>query len=111
MRTRTTALAALALAAMLAAGAATAQARLPRDFFGVVPQTALSSADTDRMRGGGLDVVRVPVIWRSVQPSPRSGHDWSGVDQVVATTARSGLDLLPFLYGTPGWLARSEEHK
>ncbi len=96
----------LVLAAMLAAGAATAQARLPRDFFGVVPQTVLSAADTDRMRSGGLDVARVPVIWRSVQPSPRSGYDWSGVDQVVAATARSRLDLLPFLYGTPGWLAR-----
>ncbi len=105
MRTRTTTLA-LTLAVMLVAGAATAQARLPRDFFGVAPQTALSAADTNRMRGGGLDVVRVPVIWRSVQPSPRSGYDWSGVDEVVATTARSRLDLLPFLYGTPGWLAR-----
>jgi hypothetical protein len=103
---RTTTIVALVLTTMLAAGAATAQARLPRDFFGVVPQTALSAADTNRMRSGGLDVVRVPVIWRSVQPSPRSGYDWSGVDQVVATTARSRLDLLPFLYGTPGWLAR-----
>ncbi|HWM54459.1 MAG TPA: hypothetical protein VNO20_03630 [Solirubrobacterales bacterium] len=106
MRTRTTTLAALALAAMLVAGTATAQARLPRDFFGVVPQTTLSAADTNRMRGGGLDVVRLPVFWSSVQPSPRSGYDWSEVDRVLATTARSRLDLLPFLYGTPGWLGR-----
>jgi polysaccharide biosynthesis protein PslG len=106
MRMRTTTL--VALAAMLVAGAATAQARLPRDFFGVVPQTALSAADTNRMRGGGLDVVRAPVFWQSVQPSPVSGYEWSDVDEVVATTARSRLDLLPFLYGTPGWLARRQ---
>ena len=106
MRTRTTTLTALALVALTLIGPASAEARLPRDFFGVVPQTALSSADTDRMRDGGLDVVRAPVFWRSVQPSPRSGYDWSGVDEAVAVTARSGLDLLPFLYGTPGWLGR-----
>jgi len=41
-----------------------------------------------------------------VQPSPRSDYDWSGVDEAVAVTARSGLDLLPFFYGTPGWLGR-----
>jgi hypothetical protein len=106
MRVRTTKLTVLALLALALAGAASAQARLPRDFFGVVPQASLSDADTKRMRAGGLDVVRTPVFWQSVQPSPRSDYDWSGVDETVAVTARSGLDLLPFLYGTPGWLGR-----
>lgn len=94
----------LALALPLAS-AASAEARLPRDFFGIVPQTPLGPADTNRMRHGGLDIVRVPVNWGSIQSSPRSGYDWSGLDSTVALAARSRLSVLAFVSGTPGWLA------
>jgi hypothetical protein len=102
------AVAILALASLSAASSA--DARLPRDFFGVVPQTPLTKADTSRMRRGGIDVVRVPVTWHDVQRTARGGFDWSGVDQTVALLARSRLDMLPILYGTPRWLTHRESN-
>lgn len=85
--------------------APSAEARLPGNFFGIAPQTSLSEADTGRMRHGGIDVVRIPVSWPSIQPSPTSGYNWSGLDQVMALLSRSRLELFPILYGTPRWLA------
>jgi hypothetical protein len=90
---------------MLLYGAASAAARLPRDFFGIAPQTPIGPGDVDRMRHGGLDIVRVPVPWPEVQPRPFSEYDWSRLDQEVAVTARAHLDILPFLYASPHWVA------
>lgn len=93
----------LALVAVLAAPAA-AQA-LPRTFFGIGPQTALTETDVAYMKAGGIGSVRWPVGWHSVQPTAKAGYDWSSVDAAVEAAARKGLTILPFLYGTPRWLA------
>jgi hypothetical protein len=90
--------------------AAPSDARLPRDFFGVVPQTDLTAADTSRMRRGGIDTVRMPITWPSVQPSPASDFDWSRYDDLIALLSRSHLEVLPVLYGTPRWLAGRESN-
>jgi hypothetical protein len=87
---------------------APADARLPRDFFGIVPQTELTAADTNRMRGGGIRTVRMPVTWPSVQATARAEFDWSGYDRIVSLLARSRLELVPVLYGTPRWAAGRE---
>lgn len=93
-------------AAIALVAAAPADARLPREFFGIVPQTALTAEDTNRMRHGGVDVIRVPVVWGEIQPTPTSGYHWGELDRTVATAARSRIAILPFLYSTPRWLAR-----
>jgi len=90
------------------ATAATAHARLPRDFFGIAPQTPLELADTKRMRHGGLEVIRVPVNWGAIQSSPDSPYDWSGLDSTMALAARSRLSVLPFISGAPRWLVGRE---
>jgi hypothetical protein len=93
----------LALAAALLAPAA-AQA-LPRTFFGIGPQTGLTDTDVAYMKAGGIGTVRWPVGWPSVQPKANGGYDWGGIDSAVATAARRGLTILPFLYATPRWIA------
>jgi hypothetical protein len=93
----------LALAVALAAPAA-AQA-LPRSFFGIAPQTALTSTDTAYMKAGRIGSVRWPFNWAIVQPTATGGYDWSSIDPAVEAAARSGLTVLPFLYGTPRWIA------
>ncbi len=98
---------ALTLLAVLA-GAASAEARLPRDFFGIAPQTSLSAEDTNRMRSGGVDVIRYPALWSAVQPTAAAPFDWSGLDRLVTIAARSRLDVLPVLSGTPRWLSGRE---
>lgn len=107
MRRRLTAAAILiAIAAILpvtAAGGRTA--RPPRAFFGIDPQTVLTDADARYMQAGRIGAIRVPVMWNLVQPSPNGGYDWSGMDETMELAARARLTVLPFLYGTPRWLA------
>jgi polysaccharide biosynthesis protein PslG len=105
MRFKATALAVLASTVALA-GAASAQARLPKDFFGIVPQTPITEEDTNRMRHGGVDTIRIPLSWGALQPSQSSPLDWNSFDHVVAAAARSNIDVLPVLEGVPRWLVR-----
>ncbi|HEY6550122.1 MAG TPA: beta-galactosidase, partial [Solirubrobacterales bacterium] len=79
---------------------------LPRTFFGIAPQTELSDTDTAYMKAGGIGSVRWPVNWAIVQPTEKGGYDWSSLDPAVEAAARRGLTVLPFLYGTPRWIAR-----
>jgi hypothetical protein len=104
-RSSLAALAGALASVVLLAAAPSAGARLPRDFFGIGPQTPINEADVNRMRHGGLDVVRVPVGWGTVQPTP-TRFEWGELDRIVAVTARARLSVLPFLYGTPRWVAR-----
>jgi hypothetical protein len=76
----------------------------PRGFFGIVPQSTISDADTQYMSVGGIESVRVPVPWPAVQPDSTSPYQWSALDEAVAVAARAGLQVLPFLAGTPSWL-------
>jgi hypothetical protein len=110
MRRATIALAFTALAAALLTGAASLSApgaaqAAPRSFFGIVPQHALTDTDAEYMRVGRIGSVRWPLGWEAVQSSPTSGYDWSGYDEIVATAARQRLRVLPFFYGSPGWIA------
>ncbi len=94
----------LALATALLAPAA-AQA-LPRGFFGIAPQTPLGDTDVAYMKAGGIGSVRWPVNWASIQPTKNGEFDWSSFDPAVAAASRRGLTILPFVYGTPSWIAR-----
>jgi len=91
------------LAALIAP--ATAQG-LPRDFFGIAPQTHLTEADASYMRAGRIGSVRWPFDWGSIQPTPNGGYQWGAIDEVVAVAARAGLRVFPFLYSSPRWLTR-----
>jgi polysaccharide biosynthesis protein PslG len=102
----------IALAALLAAGltlslaspaSAGARATAPRGFFGVVPQGPLAPPDFKHMQGV-VGTLRIPVYWPQVEPR-RGELDFTGLDAIVTAAAGSGVRVLPFVYGTPGWLA------
>jgi len=78
-------------------------------FFGIAPQTPLENRDLEYMRAGKIGVIRLPFLWHLIQPTPQRTYDWSSVDPVMERVARNGLRVLPFLFGTPGWLARKEQ--
>lgn len=84
---------------------ARASARTPAGFFGIDPQTPLTEADVRYMRAGGIESIRIPFYWGAIQPSARGGYQWGATDEIVELAARGGLRVLPFLYGTPHWLA------
>jgi polysaccharide biosynthesis protein PslG len=95
----------LAIATVAATIGASAASAVPRSFFGVVPQTALTTADLDRMGQGQVGTLRIILNWSQIETAP-DVYDWSGVDFLVTGAARNGIKVLPFLYGTPSWVAR-----
>jgi hypothetical protein len=93
----------MALALILAlACAATAQA-VPAKFWGVVPQSTLSTEHFQRLGKGGVESVRIPVGWADLQPQSGGQISWGGVDEVVERAARAGIDVLPTITGAPTW--------
>jgi hypothetical protein len=81
---------------------------LPKGFFGIVPQGGITEADAQYMSAGGIESIRVPLIWAGVQPTETSAYDWSSMDETVTLAARAGIQVLPFLVGTPKWLEGKE---
>ena len=96
----------LALLVFTACGNAKPKPPLPRGFFGVAPQTPLTDEDVRYMRAGGIESMRMPIAWSAVQPTRRGGYDWSSIDPTVEVASRGGLEILPFLAGTPSWLGK-----
>jgi hypothetical protein len=104
--TRMAGVLALSIAA-IALTAASASAAVPRSFWGVVPQTPLETVDYDRMGQGNVGTLRVPLLWANVDPGPAAGDtSFASFDPIVAGAARNGIEVLPFLYGTPTWAAQ-----
>lgn len=105
------------------------QAALPpppaADFYGVTSATDLTSAELGRMAAGGVRVLRVPFYWPHIEPKPPSEpvnpvpglpaglpedqSRWGGTDKVVGRAAQHGVRVLPFVYGTPRWVAQDPE--
>jgi len=87
----------------LAATSSPAQAKTPGDFFGVVSHGPLLAEDYPRMRSGGVAKLRFVLSWREVQPAPEV-FDWSVPDAIVGGAADQGIELLPFVFGSPSWI-------
>lgn len=96
-------IAAIAVSAVgLAAMAPVAEA-VPGDFWGVSPQSTPSAEQFQRLRNGGVDSVRIPIPWGSVQPTGPADANFSNVDALVSGAAAAGLNVLPFVYDAPAW--------
>ena len=96
----------LALLAVASGCSAAPKPQLPPGFFGVAPQTLLTDKDVRYMRAGGIESLRMPIAWSAVQPHRKGGYDWSSIDSTIEVATRGGLEVLPFLAGTPPWLGK-----
>ncbi|HEY7456948.1 MAG TPA: hypothetical protein VH703_06700 [Solirubrobacterales bacterium] len=96
-------LGAFALASLAALALASPAAALPGNFWGVVPQQPPSVEELQRLKRGGVDSIRVPVSWASVEPVRGGALDWSDADTLIGAAAAARLDILPFLSTAPGW--------
>ena len=96
---------AVALTVLLAgmAVATPAAQALPGTFWGIVPQATPSAEQFQRLERGGVDSVRIAIAWGGVQPEKGGPLNWSGVDALVGGAASAGIDVLPFVTGTPSW--------
>lgn len=88
---------------LVSAPSAMARPAVSRGFFGVVPQGPLASVDFKRMRGV-VGTLRIPIYWPRVEPRPGE-LDFTTLDATVSAAAAAGVRVLPFVYGTPAWLA------
>ncbi len=79
----------------------------PAGFFGVVPQAQPSESDFERMQGT-VETVRMPIYWFEVEPG-EGEYDFANVDAEIGAAAKRGIQVLPFVYGTPGWVGPRQE--
>jgi hypothetical protein len=100
---RALALVSAALAAWLLFVAPAWSASAPRSFFGVVPQGPLAVRDLDRMQGV-VGTLRIPVFWFEVEPEP-GARLFQRYDELFAAAADRGIQILPFVCGSPPWIA------
>jgi len=76
---------------------------VPPAFFGVSPQDGLTDRDFERMRGV-VGTIRIPIYWMHCEP--RAGeYDFEALDRFVGRAADEGIRVLPFVYGSPAWVA------
>jgi polysaccharide biosynthesis protein PslG len=96
---------ALALIAILLAiqGAASAEAANP--FYGVSDvSTRTTHRDLNRLDQGHVGTVRRLLYWPAVEP--RKGvFRWGQWDSIVGKLASRGIAVLPFVYGSPRYIA------
>ena len=53
-----------------------------------------------------MQTLRVPIFWANVQPRRTTLH-WGATDKVVGDLAVRGIRPVPFVYGSPAWVAQS----
>jgi hypothetical protein len=114
------AVAVAAVALVLPAGAQSAPPPPTADFYGVTSATEMEPAEYERMAGGGVRTLRVPFFWPFIEPRPpepppavpglpvgipEDRTRWQATDRLVEGAARSGIQVLPFVYGSPDWVA------
>jgi hypothetical protein len=96
-----------ALAASAPAPAKGPVSVVPRSFYGVVPQAGLTTADLARMGQGQVGTLRTFVNWATIDgTADPADNNWAALDLIVGEAAKSGVQVLPFVYGTPTWVAQ-----
>lgn len=84
-------------------GPEVASSGVPRSFWGIVSGTELSEEEISNMGEANVGTLRHLLLWPEVEPLEDDAYDWSKLDALVTRAAESGIELLPFVYGTPAW--------
>jgi hypothetical protein len=102
---RAIAAAAVGLGLCLAVFAAPAGAA-PHELFGISKGQPLVQRDFSKMRSAGVHTFRFEINWAAVQPHKGSAPAFPTlVDPLVGNLAARGIRPLPFIYGSPRWVA------
>lgn len=88
-------------------GTESASAKAPPGFFGVSPQDAVSDADIARMQAGKVGSYHLLLSWARTE-NIRGIYDWRAYDSLVAKLAVAGIQPVPYVFGTPNWLASGD---
>jgi polysaccharide biosynthesis protein PslG len=102
--TRIAVIAALAIMVPLITAGGAAAKGVPHSFFGVVPWLEFQGADYQRLAEAKVHNARTPFYWPSIEPT-KGAYDWKVTDKFVGTLALYHVRVLPFLNGSPSWVA------
>jgi polysaccharide biosynthesis protein PslG len=98
---------AVALTFIAALTFATRAEALPAKFWGVVPQSTLSTEQFQRLGQGGVESMRISFDWGSLQPQEGGPIEWAGPDATVERAALAGIDVLATITNAPSWAVPS----
>jgi hypothetical protein len=95
---------------LLAVMPAAARAALPYGFVGISPQNTGTAKDYELMAEAGIKSVRQPLVWRAIEPqNPAfSERQWGYMDHEVKLAAEAGMEIFPFIVGSPEWVSSEE---
>jgi hypothetical protein len=79
-----------------------------RTFFGVMPQTNLTTADIEHMGDARVGTLRMGFDWSFINPTQGGIYNFSLYDALVKSAAENDITVLPYVVGTPGWVADRE---
>ena len=75
-----------------------------QQFFGIAQGiTRLDAEDLETMTATGIGTDRFLLDWGSVQPTADGPYVWP--DEKVGAVASHGIRLVPYLWGSPPWVA------
>jgi hypothetical protein len=103
-KSRCALLAAVAAAVALASSPSPSLGASPA-FFGTVAAQTPTTEEFDAMGAARVGTYRFPLDWSQIQPNEGAPPDWSAVDAQVESAARNGIEILPVVYGSPGYAA------
>jgi hypothetical protein len=98
---------AIALAALFAFAPTASADRAPASFAGMAPQGPTSERDYALMESSGVGSVRLPMYWAGIQSQTPfvTEPDFDGFDHDVKLAAEHDIRIMPFLWGSPEWVA------
>ncbi len=98
--------------ALVIAIASSAAAAVPKEFFGVMPQGPLTTADYEAMGDAKVGTLRFEIYWGAIDPSPAADdYNWAASDEVVTNAARNGVGLLAVVSTAPAWVLALDGHQ
>jgi hypothetical protein len=82
----------------------------PKGFFGIAHGIIkIDAQDTGKMASGGVTSVRFLLYWGQAEPA-EGVYYWNGIDHLVGSFSSRNMRPLPFIFGSPSWVAGNESH-
>jgi hypothetical protein len=69
----------------------------------------LDAQDVEAMRRGGVGALRFLLPWPAAEPA-KGSFAWGGIDRAVGLAAAKGIQPVPFVFGSPAWVADEPTH-
>lgn len=95
---------AAALGAVLISSSSDGSGGADDGLYGIASGAPLDEADLKKMVVSEVSGVRIVLSWDTIEARPGS-YDWAAPDQAIGSLAAHGIEAVPFVYGSPPWVA------